>query len=376
MYEAARVLASLEDDNPEELIDLILGKQRLGYRSGHKNSRFWGRQNRFTESIADSTFTVMLGDSMSRIAIAEARKPEYNAWRLMVSKFTNVKNFKNQERYAWGYYGTLPIINKNEPYTALTTPSEESGTFRIYRRGAYELMSIEDIANDDQNNFAKLPSLLGLSWILTIYYAYLNIFLLGETAPGSGGTYYIRPSTDSTALFTSAHGNLATGALSLVNLVAARTAMRTMTARQSVDDKVVMGESNVPKTLWVPSALEHKADMLTNSNRLAQPASVSGEYAATDFLPDTGLPNTLFGGTGYVVVDEFSSAVDFGITADPRKVPMVEHAWWNGKQDPEILIEAPNTGTELESDGIITKVRGGFGLVVNGLRPFRFHNVS
>ena len=150
-----------------------------------------------------------------------------------------VTDFRTQERPRLGGYGNLPAVAQGDPYTALTSPSDEKATYAVTKRGGTEDLTLEMIRNDDVGAIRRLPTELALAAANTLYEF---VFDFIRTNP----TIY-----DTKALFHADHGNLGTTALDATSFAAARLAM-IQQVRAGSGKRLNIG----PATVLVPFELQ------------------------------------------------------------------------------------------------------------------------
>jgi hypothetical protein len=298
--------------------------ERIGFDGG----------DRSIESATTTTWSLALGDSMTRRMVAEYAQPSLATWRPIVSSIVPVQDFRLQRIERIGGYGTLPTVAQGAPYQALTTPGNDTEpTYTLTKRGGTEDLTLEAIANDDMRLITRIPTKLGLAAAQTIYRFVWDFF---STNP----TIY-----DGVALFAAGHNNTAANALSGANLSAARKAMRKQTAYGDTANLL----SAVPKFLVTVADLEELAfQICTSMGAVPASAPVGG---ATD------IPN-LHQGVQPIVVDYWSSTTAWYVVADPTQIPTLELGFYQGKEDPELFVQAdPATGSYFNADKITWKIR-------------------
>lgn len=286
---------------------------------------------RRTESMDSTTWNLVLGDSITRRMVAEYAQPSLQTWRAIVSIMT-VNDFRTQRIERIGGYGVLPTVAQGAPYQPLTSPTNEEANYAVTKKGGTEDVTLEMIANDDIRAIQRIPSKLGLAAAQTLYRFVWDIIV------NNAATSY-----DSVALFHATHGNTDANTLSQSNLSVGRRKMRKQAAYG--DSQNVL--SIVPKTLVVPSDLEELAFQLCTS-AVAIPATPAGP---------TDTPN-IHQGLTPIVIDYWSSATGWFLTADPGMVPTIEIGFYQGRQDPELFTQADQTvGSVFNADKITYKVR-------------------
>ncbi|SEB43525.1 hypothetical protein SAMN04489727_1721 [Amycolatopsis tolypomycina] len=309
----------------EEFARTILRESFGGMNGGYDSAV------RRTESMDSTTWNLVLGDSITRRMVAEYAQPSLQTWRAIVSIMT-VNDFRTQRIERIGGYGVLPTVAQGAPYQPLTSPTNEEANYAVTKRGGTEDVTLEMIANDDIRAIQRIPSKLGLAAAQTLYRFVWDFFV------NNAATSY-----DAVALFHATHANTDANALSQTNLSVGRRKMRKQAAYG--DSSNVL--SIVPKTLIVPSDLEELAFQLCTS-AVAIPATPAGP---------TDTPN-IHQGLQPIVIDYWTSATGWFLSADPNMVPTIEIGFYNGKQDPELFTQADQTvGSMFNADKLTYKVR-------------------
>lgn len=290
---------------------------------------------RVTESVNTGTWTDMFGDALHKRMIAEYKQLGLDDWRKIVSSIVTVNDFRDQKPMRMGGYGVLPIVPEEAPYQALTTPGDEQVPWNLDKRGGTESWSWESVKNDDLRAISRIPAKLGRAAAQTLYRFVFDFLRTNPTMP-----------YDSTALFHTNHANTANPAvLSEATYEAGWLAMAAQTA---------YGDSNEflapdPAFLIVPSALWPTAWRLTNSG-----VSVTSNANAT-------IPNFVQG-ISPIRVPYFTDANDWFLVADPRMTPTIEVGFLDGRQDPELFMQAdPTQGSLFDADVIKIKIRHVYG---------------
>lgn len=307
-----------------ESASFLRNGERVGFDAG----------DRSIESATTTTWALALGDSITRRMVAEYAQPSLSTWREIVSSIVPVQDFRTQRIERIGGYGVLPTVVQGAPYQPLTTPGNDTEpTYALTKRGGTEDLTLEAIANDDMRVIARIPTKLGLAAAQTIYRFVWDFF---STNPAI---------YDGVALFAGGHNNTATNALSGANLSAARKAMRKQTAYGDSSNLL----SAVPKFLITVADLEELAFQLcTSPGAVPASAPVGG---ATD------IPN-IHQGVKPIVVDYWSSTTAWYVVADPAQIPTIELGFYQGKEDPELFVQAdPTTGSYFNADKVTWKIR-------------------
>jgi hypothetical protein len=297
------------------------------------------------ESLVTTDWAEILGDSITRQMVKMYSLPGLADWRKISSDIGPVKDFRTNRRVRLGGYGELPAVAQGDPYTALTSPTDEEATYAISKKGGTEDLTLEVVSNDDLQAVKQIPVRLGRAAAQTLYRAVFNLL-------ASNLTIY-----DTTALFTAGHGNLTTNALSEASLTAAKAKMMDQAAFG--DTKEILGMSNIPKFLIVPNELEQLAFQLTTSkvSLVANDATIPNIHSTYGLQP--------------IVVPFLTDATDWFLAANPQLIPTIEVGFFHGQEDPELFVQdMANVGSVFTNDKITYKIRHIWGIVILDYRGF------
>jgi hypothetical protein len=225
----------------------------------------------------------------------------------------------------------LGTLSEGETYPELTyQDAEETASFSKY--GAFLGVTLESFMRDDLNALRNLPNRLVDSW------NYAMSDLVSATFTDASGT---GPTLTETGrvLFNSTDGNLGTTALSYSALVAARTAMRKLTA---------LGNSRrigvLPKFLLVPPDLEATAIQLVKSEKNPDNAENGVNVLQNSLVP--------------IVVNSWTDTDNWYLLADPADVTVIQLHYYKGQRKPELFTADNDTsGALFTNDTIRYKVR-------------------
>jgi hypothetical protein len=330
--------------NPAQLLREAIMYQPMTVDFGHTNP--------LRESVVTSTWSKVLGDSITRRMIAEYAQDDMQVWRQIVSEIGNITDFRTNRRTRMGGYGDLGVVNQGAPYPALTSPTDEEATYAISKKGGVDDLTLETIANDDVGAVRKIPISMGRAAARTLYKAVFGVIR-------DNPVIY-----DGLTLFESGtHLNMTAAALSDATVKAGVAAMRSQKAFGITDE--TLGSVNAPRFLLVPNGLEDLAFRLTASMTwLGQ--SATGTETATS-------PNMLQAryGIKVIVVDSWTDPNDCALVTDPTRVPTIEVGFWNGQEDPELFVQdQPLVGSVFTADKVTYKVRHVWGLTPLEYRGF------
>lgn len=301
----------------------------------------YGEIVRLTESLDTTSWAQVLGDSITRAMIREYTEPSISSWRDVVSDIIPVNDFRTQRRSRIGGYGVLPTVNQGAPYQALNSPPDEEATYSIAKKGGTEDLTMEMIANDDVRAIANIPRKLGRAAAWTIRNDVLDILRLNPNC-----TY------DATALFAAGHGNLGATALSSAELNVVRRVFRERVAYGS-DGNIEVMNLNIDR-IWVPAELEELAFRLCTS-------ATNVNAAETATTPNIQANQ----GLKYTVVPEWTDATDWVAQANVRDCPTIEVGFFEGQEEPQLLIQDdPRTGAVFSADKITYRIRYIYGTCV------------
>lgn len=295
-------------------------------------------QQRFAEALTTSSWAQILGDSITRRMMVEYVLDELQDWRLITSEIGNVTDFRSQRRMRFGGYGVLPVVDQGVSYTELTSPTDQEATYSISKKGGLETITLEMLANDDVGALRRIPQRLGRAAGETLYRGVFDLI-----NDNSALTY----DDDTTALFTSGHGNLETLALSSANLDTGIQDMMAQTAYGNSREYLRLR----PAFIIHVRALWRTAYRLTNTD-----AGAEGEPESTDRNAN---PFRSYG-IRRIQVDYWTSTTKWVLVANPRTVPTIEVGFFNGNEDPELFIaDQENVGgsSQFNADKISYKIR-------------------
>lgn len=289
----------------------------------------------FREAVSASTFSNILGDSITRAMIREYGALEaYQDWR-WICDVVPVSDFRSQQRTRMGGYGNLPGVSENAAYTALSSPTDEKATYAVTKRGGTETLSLEAIANDDVGIIRRIPLALATAAGRTLYEFVFNFL-------SSNAAIY-----DTKALFHTDHANTGTAALDAVSFAAARLAVKRQTEQDS------------GKRLGL--TLRH----------LAIPADLE-EAAFNLFVRNTNLDETFVQSRKPTVhvIDYWTDANNWYATTDNSQCPLLEIGFY-GSEQPELFVQdQPTQGSLFSNDQVKYKIRHIYGGAVRDWRGF------
>jgi hypothetical protein len=210
------------------------------------------------------------------------------------------------------------------------------------------MVTLEMIANDDMGAIRRIPLRLGRAAAQTLYRAVFDIFDQNKT---------LNWTDDTTALFTAAHGNLGSAALSPDSLETAITAMKRQTAYNNPTERLGL----VPKFILHPPELWRTVKKLVETER-GEPFT-----ADNDMNPFKELR------LQPIEVYYWTDADNWYLVANPSDIPTIEVGFFNGNEDPELFVsdqENQSGGSMFNADKVTYKIRHIYGVGIMEYRGF------
>lgn len=282
---------------------------------------------RFAEALDSTSWADALGNSITRrMQQVFTNRTDLQAWR-KVAKVGRVADFRTNERFRIGGYGNLPIVAEGAAYGALTSPGDDKANFGIAKRGGTETVTREMILNDDVGAIREIPKELALSAANTLYEFVFDFFRTNPVA------------WDGLALYHATHANLFAATLDATSFAAHRQAMVKQTRAGSGKR---MGVS--PATVLVPFELQETAFNLFIRNQ-----NLDKTFIQT-INPEV------------ITVPYWTDANDWVTVASPEDLAVLEIAFLNGQEDPDLFVQdMPNVGSMFSNDKLTYKIRHEYG---------------
>lgn len=298
------------------------------------------------EAVATSGFTEILGDRLRKRMIAEYSEAGLQDWR-KICTIGNPKDFYTNRVVKMGGYGTnMAAVAEAGAYAALTSPTDEEATYAVSKRGGIESISMESIKNDNLGALQLIPKRLGRGCANTLYQ-----FVFEFINPATNAAVY-----DAVALYNAAHGsNLRTAALSYSEFNNIFVVMGDMAGYNEANFFI----DNKPKILAVPNELWLTATEIAKSNVAfsgARTETIQNSYSQFDLE--------------VIRVPYWTDNNNFVTMADPAKTAGLEIGFLDGKEEPELLQEAANSGSDFTNDQVRYKARHIYGGCVVDWRAF------
>lgn len=257
-----------------------------------------------------SDFPVLLENTMHKIVLA-AYQTAPDTWR-QFSKIGSVSDFRAWKRLRTGTIANLSDVNEHGELTNLAIPDATAESVQASRKGNIISITPETIINDDFNWIADQSAALGRAAARTIEAAVYAKLVANPTM------------SDSNALLSSAHGNLAgSGAvISVASVDAARVAMASQMDINGNDYLEIR-----PSILLCPISMGGLARVTTNSQ----------------YDPDSAarllVPNKINGLVNVVIDTPRLSGNAWYLLSAPMDAPVFEVVFLDGNQNPRIAQE-------------------------------------
>jgi len=303
-----------------------------------------------------------LGNTLNRLLVREYGVVDYH-WREIVSQITAPIDFRTQERVRTGYLGDLSSLSEDQPYTEISTITDEQATYNVGTFGNTLTITRRAIINDDIGLMKRNVSLLGRAAARTLAQQIWNQLINNVTYGPDGLT-----------VFHANHNNLGTQLMdnvadAIVGVEAMKQAMYLQTEKDS--GKVLALQL---KFLAVPIQLQSNALQLNNSEFTVNAANVRADNPYYHYFGGRGYmssSDTEGGGVpaGILTIPLITDAVEYFGFANPDEVDTIEVGFLQGRQAPEFfLADNPLVGSMFTQDRIVYKVRFEFGTTVLDFR--------
>lgn len=295
------------------------------------------------ESISSSTFSNILGDSITRRMLADYTTPDavLDWWRGVVS-VTPIADFRTNERVRMGGYGSLPTVAQGQPYLALTSPGDEHESYAVGKKGGTEDLTLEMVRNDDMGVVQRIPVKLARAARRTLS-EFVAAFFSSNPAM-----------SDTKAWFHADHSNLGSTALDATALAATR--LLVMKHGELTSGKRL---GIPPRNLLVPLDLEETAFNLFRQTTNNQ----------ADFVEAMQMR--------VIPVWAWTDASDWYVTVDPMEIPFLEIGFLDGREEPDLFVQdSPTAGSLFTHDKVTYKVRHIYGGAPTDYRGVYKHAVT
>jgi hypothetical protein len=287
---------------------------------------------RLRAAYGSTTFSYVLGNTLYRRLVQDYREmSDMGVSRLVGNNIRNARDFRTMESIRIGYYGDLPDVDPEaEDYQDLSEVGDEEITYAINQKGGLITITRKMVINDDLRAVQKIVSRAPRAARRTLAKRCWTPFTSNATYKG-----------DSKAIFHADHGNLGATAYGIASALAAKTAMAEQTEPDSGERLMLR-----PVTVSFPSELFGIVKNVNSFN--PQAVEIANGNSMFGFFQDDGLFENPF----------MTDATDWLMFADPNDCEILELAYLNGQQEPEMFVADQNTvGQMFVADKIQYKIR-------------------
>ena len=355
--ELHRITASADEKyNPEKFFRKIA----LGLSRGFEASDYIDMNTgRVTAALTTSDLAEVFGTAMQRAMLNEYNLSDFNVWRKIV-QVESLTDLRTKYFSRLGGYAAAPVVSEGGTSTEASSPTDEHVGLTIYKYGHIESITEEMVINDDVRAVQRITKALGIGMSIDVYRMVFDIITNNDAVAYGSDT--------DTLVHASSHANGAASSGTALSDATFKTGYDAMVAQSAYNNSRAY-LNNKPRYIICGYKQARTAELIANPVVLAQIAATSGEYPAGSMLPGTGLPNPFGLATGAVIsLPHVSSTVSWWIVADPMELPVILVGFHNGKDTPEVVTEAANTGSNFTADKIRLKTKMRRGAVINDHR--------
>ncbi len=316
-------------------------KERAGASEALVEMMVRGKVRHVREALGSDYFDELLLDAMHK-RMTMGHKSWTPAWPFIARKET-ISDFREQNRIAVSEFADMPQLTQLEPYK-LASLGDYRAKYQVFRYGHMFAISLEAQTNDELGLFGRLGEKFGVASARTI-----DRFVVSTKLDANPVL-----SIDSVALFDTTHNNISgsTGRPTIANL---RTAIAKMLAQVGWDQ----GEGTTPEVLFMPKQILVGPTDLVEARENVRSATVDNGGSTTPRGSDNAIKSFL---SEPIPTPFLTGATpNWYILADPAVNDLFELGFLDGKSEPTVSREAPNSGWEFEHDAMRTRARVIFG---------------
>lgn len=306
---------------------------------------------RIEQAQAAGSWPTILGNSLYRRLAIEYAAVNYYEDRI-ISNRRRAVDFKTIEVQRPQYPADLTSFNPEiSDYPEAATLGEEQVNYKVGTRGQLITVTRTAIVNDDLGAVARLPRLFGRAARRTFARSVWNLFMANAAYDA-----------DALAWFHASHANLGSTALTadatgVAALVVRLNALMAQTEPGSLE-KLGGAWWAAKPMLVVPSASQAIAKQLNQSDGIPGTAN-NGDNPVRGLFGNADNPENI------LVVPLFTDATDWGLFRQPTDMEIVEAAFLNGQETPELFIaDTQNIGQMFLADKLQYKIRFEYGVEI------------
>lgn len=298
---------------------------------------------RLQAAYGDTTFAHALGNTLYRRVVQDYREiSDFGVSRLVGRNIRNAKDFRDMQSILVGYYGDLPTVNTDDDdYPDLGEVSDDKVEYALAEKGGIITIKRRTLINDDVELIKKIISRIGRGARRGLARTVWAPFINNSVWKG-----------DNKAIFHEDHGNIGTSAYGITAALAAKTCMYRQVEPGSAEKLALR-----PVTVAHPSELYGLVKNVNDFN--PQAVEIEAGNAMYGFFKPEGLYENPF------MVD----ANDWMMFADPDEIEIVELAFLNGQQEPQVtLANTVNSGQMFLNGSLQYKISHDYEAVVTDFR--------
>ncbi|MDT7040870.1 hypothetical protein [Candidatus Nitronereus thalassa] len=302
-----------------------------------------------------SSWPLILGNTLYRRLIQEYAAVEYGE-NFLISNRRRATDFRTIEANNLGYFADLPTVDTEQAdYTEAAELGEEGVGYTVGTRGVLVTVTRKTMLNDDLGAVTQIPTRLGRAARRTLARFLWNFWIANSTYDG-----------DATAWFHANHSNLGSTALTanaagVAAVVAALDRLAAQTEPGSAE-RLAGAWWLMQPVLVVPGALAGIAKQLNQSGGIPGAAN-NGDNSVAGLFGDAMKPERIF------VNPLLTDATDWGLLRNPSEIGILEVAFLNGQEQPELfLADSPTVGQMFLADKLQYKIRHEYGAEIVDFR--------
>jgi hypothetical protein len=281
-----------------------------------------GNSVRFAESVNNSTFPVALGDAMDKVVrdIIESRDTD---WRKLVS-IVYKKDFHAGKRVFMGNYPEIAERDANGRILQVETPPEVVfDTIGMKEYGGFEYIARRAAYNDESGFIKNMPMRMVAAAMSTLEKAVYNAFT--DPTAQVGGSL----------LFSVARRNLFSGNLTSSTLI---DAIKSMYVQKLTDTGNPL-RLNIQSLVVPVEYMNVVYDLQQRAGNL-----------------DPTFANSTSAKLNMIISPQLTDAGDWYYFADPSMMPVIEVAFLDGQESPQLTVVTSPNGESFYDDAMRIKV--------------------
>jgi hypothetical protein len=310
---------------------------------------------RIEQAQVAAGWPTILGNSLYRRLMKDYAEVDFGENRI-ISMRRRASDFRNLEAQRLQYAADLPTVDPEvADYAEAASLGEEQVIYAVSTRGRIMTVSRKTIINDDLGAVLRLPQREGRAARRTFARTVWNLAI-------NNAAY----DADATAWFHTNHANLGSTALTadatgIGVLVAAMNRLMNQTEPGS-GEKLGGAWWGMNLALVVPTALQDVAKKLNQSPGTPGAAN-QGDNPVYGIFGNDQRPERIF------VNPLFTDTNDWYLFRDPNDMDIIEVAFLNGQETPEVFVaDQPTVGQMFVTDKIQYKIRHEYGAEILDFR--------